>query len=250
MSKKTSVVITGASAGIGKALAFEFASRGYAVGLTSRRLTVLEELREEIQQKHSGARVEVQALDVDQTESVEHALGELFERLGGVDVVVVNAGVNKLTKVGHDDLADELSLVQTNVLGAIATIHAATRHFKTRGGGHLVGVSSLAALSAIPQQAAYCATKAALSMYLDGARLELERFGIEVTTILPGFVQTEIVPDMQRFPFVVSANKAAAEIVTAVERGVDEAVVPAFPWKFVRPLLGRIPKSLARRLKG
>lgn len=246
MTPKKSVVITGASAGIGKALAFEFAARGYSLGLTARRLGVLEDVRAEIRAAHAATctKVEIAAVDVDHTETVGAALTELFERLGGVDVVVVNAGTNALTRIGKDDFERERQLVQTNLIGAMATIHAATQHFKERGGGQIVGVSSLAALGALPTQAAYCASKAGLSMYLDAARLELARFKIDVTTILPGFVLTEIVPNMDKYPFVVSAEKAAAEMVTAIERRVPQVAVPAFPWKFVRPFLGHIPKRV------
>jgi short-subunit dehydrogenase len=250
MASSRSVVITGASAGIGKALAFAFAARGYNLGLTSRRLSALEKVRGDIRAAHPGTEITIAAIDVDRTDTVEVALAEVFARMGGVDIVVVNAGVNAQTRVGAGAFAQEQQLVQTNVLGAMATIHAATQHFKARGRGHIVGISSLAALGAIPSQAAYCATKAALSMYLATARMELARFDIDVTTILPGFVQTEIVPDMGKYPFIVTADKAAAEIVSAIERRAPEAVVPAFPWKLLRPFLGRIPKRILRRIGG
>lgn len=251
MSKESkTVVITGASAGIGKAMAFEFAARGYALGLTSRRLEVLEDVRAAILAKDAGARVEVSAIDVSDTESVGAGLSELFGRMGGVDIVVVNAGINSLTKVGAGQLQNEAQMIQTNVIGAIATVHAAVEHFKERGGGHVVGISSLAALGPIPQQAAYCASKAAFSMYLDTARLELGRYGVDVTSILPGFVRTEIVPNMDQYPFIVSAEKAASEIATIVERRDPEGVVPAFPWKLLKPVIGHIPQGLMARLKG
>ncbi len=249
MTRSQSAVITGASSGIGKALAFEMAARGYALGLASRRLARLVEIRDALRAKHPGVRVELAELDVDQAEMVEATLDDLFARMGGADVVVVNAGINRFTRVGRGQLADELQIFQTNVLGAVATIQAASAYFLRKGRGQLVGISSLAAENAIPKQAAYCASKAALSTYLDIARMELSRKGIEVTTILPGFVETEIMEDIGKYPFAVSAEKAAAEMVDLIESRVAVGVVPAFPWKYIKPFFKLIPDAVFRKLK-
>lgn len=249
MTRPQSAVITGASSGIGKALAFELAARGYALGLASRRIARLEEIRDALHAKHLGVKVELAQLDVDQVDTVGASLDDLFARMGGADIVVVNAGVNRMTRVGQGQLADELQILRTNVLGAVATIQAASAHFLTRGSGQLVGISSLAAENAIPKQAAYCASKAALSMYLDIARMELSRKGIAVTTILPGFVETEIMEDIGKYPFAISADKAAAEMADIIEKGVSVGVVPAFPWKYIRPFFAIIPDALYRKLQ-
>ena len=189
MSK--TVVITGASSGIGKALAIEFAQRGYHLGLAARRLDKLDALRAEIALLPGcqNLQVEIIELDVNNTSAVGPALHTLFSHLNQVDVVIVNAGVNKLTGIGKGQLNDELGLMQTNLLGAIATVNAAVEWFKQAGGGHVVGISSLASLTPIPKQAAYCATKAGFSMYLDAAAIELEKYKIDFTKILPGFVK-------------------------------------------------------------
>jgi len=249
LTRPHSAVITGASSGIGKALAFELAARGYALGLASRRIARLEELREALYAKHPAVKVALAELDVDQVDTVQACLDDLFTRMGGADIVVVNAGVNRFTRVGRDELADELQILQTNVLGAVATIQAASAYFRSRGQGQLVGISSLSAENAIPSQAAYCASKAALSMYLDIARMELSRKGIGVTTILPGFVQTEIMEDIEKYPFAVSAEKAAREMADLIEKGVAIGVVPAFPWKYVKPFFKIIPDAVYRKLK-
>lgn len=249
MTHPHSAVITGASSGIGKALAFELAARGYVLGLASRRIARLEELRDALHTKHPEVKVELAELDVDQVDTVKACLDDLFTRMGGTDIVVVNAGVNRFTRVGRDQLEDELQILQTNVLGAVATIQAASAYFLSRGRGQLVGVSSLAAENAIPKQAAYCASKAALSMYLDIARMELSRKGIGVTTILPGFVETEIMEDIGKYPFAVSAERAAAEMANIIEKGAAVGVVPAFPWKYVKPFFKIIPDAVYRKLK-
>jgi short-subunit dehydrogenase len=238
-----SVIITGASAGIGRALALEFAARGYHLGLTGRRREALESVRQAIVSRHGQLRVELALLDVTDTDAVAPAIQGLARALGGVDIVVVNAGVNDLTLVGRGDLAKEIAIINTNLSGAIATVHAATQLFLDRGRGQIVGISSLAALQRLPRQAAYCASKAGFSMYLDVARSELAGSGITVTEIRPGFVTTDIVEglDIARIRFAVSAERASEEMRGLIEKRVATGVVPAFPWRLLRPLIGRIP---------
>jgi len=244
-------VITGASSGIGKALALEFAKRGYNLGLAARRIDRLEALRAEIASMPGGQnlQVEITALDVSNTELVGPVLQELFNTLEKVDVVVVNAGVNKLTGVGKGQLNDELALMQTNLLGAMATVNAAVEWFKQHGGGHVVGISSLASLTPIPKQAAYCATKAGFSMYLDAAAIELKKYKIDFTKILPGFVKTDIVDNMEQYPFLVSAEQAAREMANHIEKRRAVGVVPGYPWKILKPLLANMPSGVWRYMK-
>ena len=244
------VLITGASSGIGRALAFEFAARGYHLGLAARRLDLLAQLRGEVQSRYPDAarRIEIVALDVDQSAAVAPSLRPLFDALGTVDIVVVNAGVNRFTPVGRGELAQAAQLIQTNLIGAIATAEAAVEHFLGQGAGQLVGISSLASLQAIPKQGAYCASKAGFSMYLDAARVELKRKNIAVCRILPGFVLTDIMPKMEKYPFAVSAEQAARETVTLIEQRKPVGVVPAFPWRWLRPFFGHIPDALWRKL--
>jgi short-subunit dehydrogenase len=248
-TEHSTVVITGASSGIGRALALEMAARGRALGLTARRMALLEQLRDELHAAHGKAlRVELATLDVCQTASVGPTLHELFARLGGIDTIVVNAGANDITRIGAGDLEKELNLIQTNLVGAIATINAATEHFRGRGKGHIVGISSLASLQPIATQAAYCASKAGFSMYLDSARVELKRKGITVTDILPGYIKTDIVEgvDIGQLPFAIPVEQAAREMARLIDKRVTSGVVPAFPWKLARPFLGHLPERFTR----
>jgi short-subunit dehydrogenase len=244
MSK--TIVITGASAGIGRALAFEFARRGYNLGLTARRQNVLEELRTQVLAAPGcgGLRIELACFDVAQEDTAGVELRKLFEALGGVDIVIANAGVNDITHIGQGDFAKEVRLVRTNVIGAIATVDAAVEHFLARGRGQVVGISSLASLQPMRKQAAYCASKAAFSMYLSSARHELKARNIAITDILPGFIKTDIVEgvDISKLPFAVSVEQAAREIATLVEKRAKRGVVPWFPWALLRPLFGHVPQ--------
>ena len=248
-NEHSTVVITGASSGIGRALAIEMARRGHALGLTARRMALLEQFRDELHAAHGKElRVELATLDVCQSASVGPTLHDLFARLGGIDTMVVNAGANDITHIGGGDLEKELNLIQTNLVGAIATINAATEHFLKRGKGHIVGISSLASLQPVATQAAYCASKAGFSMYLDSARIELKRKGIAVTDILPGYIKTDIVEgvDIGKLPFAIPVEQAAREMTRLIDKRVKSGVVPAFPWKLLLPFIGHLPERFTR----
>ena len=244
----STIVITGASSGIGRALALEMARRGHHLGLTARRMPLLEQLRDEIHATIDGnLRIELAVLDVCKTDTVAETLHDLFARLGGIDTIVVNAGANDVTNIGQEDLHKELKLIDTNLSGAIATIGAATEHFNARGKGHVVGISSLASLQPFAQQAAYSASKAGFSMYLRAARIELRKTGITVTDILPGYIATDIVDgmDISKLPFAIPATQAAREMARLIEKKVERGVVPAFPWKYLRPFIGHLPERFS-----
>lgn len=248
-SGSPNAVITGASTGIGHALALELARRGYSLGVTARRMPLLEQLRDRIHETCGrGLQVELATLDVCRTADVGATMRDLFARLGRVDTVVVNAGANDITNVGCGELDKQLNLIATNLAGAIATVDAAAEYFLEAGRGHIVGISSLASRQPLPQQAAYCASKAGFSMYLNAVRIDLRKLGIAVTDILPGYIKTDIVEgvDIGTLPFAVSPEKAAHQIASLIEKRVKVGIVPAFPWRLLRPFLGHLPESLAK----
>lgn len=242
------LIITGASAGIGKALAWEFARRNCRLGLTGRRLDVLEQLQSELQAQ-TGVEVHIARVDVDETDSVEQNLLDLCTKLGDVDSIVINAGINNFTRVGNGQLADETAIIRTNLIGAMATANAAVSYFLERGRGQIVGISSLASLQPIPSQAAYCASKAGISMYLDALRIEHKDNNIDVTQIRPGFIKTEIMENIDRYPFAISAEQAAKEMATAILARRKDVFVPRFPWSLFRPALGHLPDKIWKRFK-
>ncbi len=239
------VVITGASSGIGYALAKEYAARGYSLGLAARSLDKLQTLKLEIEQEFADKNIQVfiQVLDVNNPMDVAKDLNILFQSLGHVDILIANAGINNITKVGSGVLERELQVIQTNVIGAIATVDAAVTYFKQQGYGHVVGISSLASLMAIPTQAAYCASKAAFSMYLESARIELSGNNILFTIVTPGFIKTDIVANIEKYPFAISSQQAALEMAILIAKKRKTGIVPAYPWKYLKPIFGFIPDS-------
>lgn len=240
-----SIIITGASSGIGKALAYEFAARGYHLGLIARRLKLLEEIGADIEKRYAtqGIKVVAEALDVTNYGEVLTTLTKLAEVLGRVDVVIANAGIEQPRWIGEGCFESDQRIIETNLLGAMATIEAAVRIFKKQGGGHVVGVSSIGAFRGLPGNAAYSASKAGLSVYLEGLRCEARKANILVTTLYPGFIDTPLHGEKKFKPFEISAAKAAATIANKIESQVKTSIFPALPWVIMGWLYKIIPDS-------
>ena len=238
-----SILITGASSGIGRQLAIEFAARGYRLALTARRLDALATLRAELQTRHPGLAVETAALDVQRTAEVAPAVEALATALGGLDIVVANAGIGDTGLVGTGGFARDAAVIQTNVLGAMATLDAAVALFRRQQRGQLVAISSVAAARGMPGAGAYCASKAALAVYADSIRHELYGTGIAVTTLYPGFIDTPLNNHMTRRPFLVTVEDGGRRMADLIERRVGQAAVPRWPWTAVMTLLRHAPGS-------
>jgi short-subunit dehydrogenase len=234
-------LIVGASSGIGAALARELADAGYETGLAARRLDRLKALGERLPTKTRVAKV-----DVSDPEEAMDRLRRLIEATGGVDLVVLNAGV------GDGNVAldwePELRTVDVNVRGFAAGANVAMDHFEERGGGHLVGVSSVAALFGNGAAPGYSASKAWVSRYLDGHRYRARNLDADVTVtdVRPGYVDTEMATGGGRF-WEVSPERAARDIHRAIRRGTRRAYVPR-RWYAVAWLLKLLPDAARRRL--
>jgi short-subunit dehydrogenase len=218
-------VIIGASSGIGEALAHELNRGGWRLGLLARRLDRLEALRETL-----APDTVVRGLDVAQPDAAA-ILEQVLDELGAVDLVVISAGTGHNNPDLHWELDAETVIV--NVLGFMAVAQVAMRHFLRRGRGHLVGISSITALRGNGAGAAYAASKAFQSVYLDGLR-ELARDSghpIVVTEVQPGGVDTAMLkpdrplPAVVRRLFVASPAKAARQILRAVHKRKKHAYI-------------------------
>jgi NAD(P)-dependent dehydrogenase (short-subunit alcohol dehydrogenase family) len=242
------VFITGASSGIGRALAMELARRGYDLFLTARRLDPLERIRADIATADPTRRVELRRLDVNDDGDVASAVAEGAEKLGRLDIVVANAGIGNSGRVGEGGVERARLIVETNLIGAIATVDAAVALFRRQGGpGQVVGVSSVAGIRGLPGSASYSASKAGLTVYLESVRAETYREPITVTTLAPGYIDTPINQDVSSRPFLIDAEKGARIMADLIERGVAYATVPRFPWTVLAPLLRVLPTSLLLR---
>ncbi len=246
MSK--SVMITGASSGIGKALAYELAKKGYSLALTARNIEQLEEIKDNIVKQGNSSNIIVRKLDVTDTDDVYTAVEELVEQLGGLDIMVANAGIALAGSVGRGEFENARRTIETNVIGAMATIDAATAHFRAKGSGHLVGISSVAALRGMPRNSAYCASKAGIAMYLEAIRAELYKKKIDVTVLYPGYIDTPLNNTLKSRPFLISVEKGASIIARQIEKKVKSATVPVFPWNIVGRLMKMLPTAIIAKM--
>jgi short-subunit dehydrogenase len=238
-----SVFLTGASGGLGEGMSRAFAKRGYSLALTGRRTDRLEELASELR-SGGASRVVVHALDVTEFAAVPQVMAEAARELGGLDIVVANSGIGGSTPIGRGAFEAARRVIETNLLGAMATVDAAVEMFLAKGSGHVVGVTSVAAVRGLPMQGAYSASKSGLSRYLEAVRMEVEGKGVTVTDLAPGFIDTEINRHMPSRPFVVSAEKGTEDMVALIESKVGFAYVPRLPWTPLAQLLKVLPSRL------
>jgi NADP-dependent 3-hydroxy acid dehydrogenase YdfG len=250
---QTRVLVTGASRGIGRATAEAFAERGCSVGLVARRADDLEVLVPELQVR--AASVLALPADVSDRESVREAVERFVAEVGGLDVVVVNAGVAYYG--GFRDLPPEEAerMTRVNWLGTVWTVQAALPHLEEAGTKRVVIVSSAAGHRAFPSAAVYGATKAAQKGFLEALRHELAGTGIGVTGVYPGEVKTHLhdddrvhdrMPDWYRADAAIPPKKVAGAIVEAVERERDSVFVP--PITRLLRIVNGISPSLSDRM--
>ena len=246
MSK--SVFLTGASGGLGEGMARGFARRGYALALTARRVDKLETLAEELR-RGGAAKVIVRSLDVTDFAAVPRVMGEAAAELGGLDIVIANSGVGNPTPVGRGAFDAARRMIDTNLTGAMATVDAAVELFRKQGRGHVVAITSVAAVRGLPMQGAYSASKSGLARYLESVRAEVQGTAIRVTDLAPGFIDTEMNRNLPNRPFVVSAEKGTEAMVAMIEGGVGFAYVPRMPWTLIAQVMKILPTRLLAKMR-
>ncbi|MDT5060423.1 MAG: hypothetical protein QOH63_882 [Acidobacteriota bacterium] len=221
------VFITGASSGIGRALAVELGRRGASVGLLARRVEILGEIVKEVEE--AGGRALALPADVRDAEAVRVAADKLRERFGRVDVLVANAGVGVTTDAKDLQAKEVADVIGINVLGAVNSVTAVLPEMIEQGSGQLVAISSLAAYRGLPKSGAYCASKAALSAFFESLRVDLLKSGVGVTIIHPGFIKTPLTAGRHaQMPYLMELDDAIKKIIRAIEVGKKSY---AFPWQ-------------------
>ena len=220
------VLITGASSGIGRAVGIQLARKGAAVGLLARRAEVLKQVAESIES--SGGRALALPADVTDAAAVREAVREMRQRFGPIDLLMANAGISVNTFV--PDLCEKkiAELMNVNVIGVVNSVAAVLPDMVNRGRGHLVGNSSLAAYRGLPKTAAYCASKAAVSSFLEAVRIDLRGSGVDVTIIHPGFIKTPLIANIRHTPYVMELDHAVNKIIRAIEKRKKRY---SFPWQ-------------------
>ncbi|MDB5219150.1 MAG: 3-oxoacyl-[acyl-carrier protein] reductase [Myxococcaceae bacterium] len=254
MSERTpkTVLVTGASSGIGRALVLELAKRGAHVMASARRESELASLCAEV--TANGGRCSFTVCDVSDPEAAAELVRKAERDLGSLDMLVSNAGVGGSTHSSRLDVASVSRMIDVNVRGAIAPMIAAIPIMMGQKHGQLVGVSSLAGRRALPTAAVYNATKAALSTFLEGLRMDLEPAGILVTDVQPGFVATDMTAKNKfKMPFLWDPERAATHIADRLESGPRILAFP-LPMDLLTRFAQHLPYSVhswaTRRLAG
>lgn len=221
------VMITGASSGIGKGLALEIASRGVNLGLVARRQELLEELVAEVQAR--GGKAIAVAADVRDVNAMQAAAVRIRNELGPIDILIANAGIGTASHISQLDPNHVAKVMSINVVGAANSVAAVVPQMVERGHGHLVAISSLSAYRGLAKSAAYCASKAAMSAYFESVRIDLRGTGIDVTIIHPGFIKTPLTAGRKsHMPYLMELDYAVSKIVSAIEKRKKSV---AFPWQ-------------------
>ena len=221
------VMITGASSGIGRALAVALAKRGARLGLVARRKEVLDEVVGEIEAL--GAKALALPASVQEAAAVQAAADRLRAEFGQVDMLIANAGIGGSGDPAELKASDYAEVIEVNAIGAANCVAAVVPDMVAHGGGHLVAISSLAAYRGLPKSAAYCASKAAISAFFESLRLDLRRRKIDVTIIHPGFIKTPLTEGRQAdMPWLLELDEAVEKILWAIE---NRRKSYAFPWQ-------------------
>jgi len=227
-------------------MAREYAKRGHSLALCARRLDRLEALARELLGHNPGIRILIRRLDVTHIASVRRVFDEFHHAFGHIDRIIVNAGRGGGAPLGKGDVTPAIEIAQTNFVGVVAQCDAAMRIFRQQQYGHLVVVSSVSAVRGMPGgMATYAASKAAVATLAEGLRNEMcaARLPIQVSTLFPGFIHTELNAHHTHKPFAIDLDIGSKALVKAIDRARPVAYVPGWPWSVLAKLLRWLPPS-------
>lgn len=246
---RKNILITGASSGLGRGMAVEFAKNNHNLALCARRLEQLEQLKTELLALNPDINVYIHSLDVNQHDDVFAVFQQCKQQMGCLDRIIVNAGIGKGASIGTGFYKANLQTAQTNFIAAIVQCEAAMEIFRAQNAGHLVTISSISAMRGFRRAlTVYAATKAAVSSLTEGIRIDVMHTPIKVTCIHPGFIRTEINEKVKNVPFIVSLEKGCKSIVKAINKEKGNAYVPSYPWAVLHWILRIAPLNMLRKM--
>ncbi len=249
--KRKTILITGASSGLGAEMARQFAAGGHDLALCARRIDKLEALRAAILTAHPERRVEIRALDVNDDGEVFKVFRSFKKDFGAIDRVVINAGLGKGAPLGTGRWDANRETAMTNFVAALAQSEAAMEIFREQNAGHFVMISSMSAMRGLPKtMTTYAATKAGVAHIAEGLRNELYGKPIKVTVLYPGYIASEMNErvDPKKTKGMVSTEKGVRAMVDAIEKEKDSACVPPLPWAPMSVLMKHAPLRVLKRI--
>lgn len=252
MTRQT-ILITGASSGLGAEMARQFAAMGRNLALCARRVERLDELQAEISRDYPQVKVSLKALDVNNHDDVFRVFNEFKTEFGRLDRVIVNAGMGKGGSLGTGLFKHNKATIETNLVAALAQCEAALEIFRAQNDGHLVTISSVSALRGMPRaMTAYAASKAGLVNLTEGIRADLIRAKspISVSCVMPGFIRSEINEKVKSTPFMIDTAPGVKAMIKAIEKEQAESYVPGWPWNVIAFLMKRLPLRTVMKLGG
>lgn len=247
--KRKNILITGASSGLGRGMAIEFARKGCNLALCARRVDRLNELKAELLAINPNSVIEVCELDVNDHPQVFSVFKQVKLQFGVIDRIIVNAGMGKGASIGMGYFKANLQTAETNFIAALAQCEAAMEIFRAQNHGHLVTISSISAVRGFRRaMTVYAATKAALTSLTEGIRIDVANTPIKVSCIHPGFIRSEINEKVEKVPFIVDTDVGCRALVAAIEQEKANSYVPSYPWAWLHWLLRIAPDSMIRKM--
>ena len=240
-------IIIGASSGIGAALARCLAAEGYTLALLARRGDLLAALCEEINSAAGETRAVSYVHDVTDYDSIPGLFQEIITVLGGLDLFIYNAGITFPSGMKHYEFVKDRRVTEVNYLGALAWLNPVAAKFYSQKSGQIVGISSVSGERGLISNPSYSASKAALTCYLESLRNRLTRRGVHVLTVKPGYVLSDMTAGVKNLPFIIPAERAAADIYRAIRRR-KQVIYTAPIWWAVMLVIRNIPSVIFRRM--
>lgn len=251
VGKGKTIIITGASSGLGAGMADKFAKMGYNLGICARRTERLEELKADILAHSPEVQIEVRSLDVTDYDAVFATFEDFAKTFERIDRVIVNAGVGEGRSIGKGNFDINRRTAEINFISALAQCESAMQIFREQNAGHLVVISSMSAMRGLPKHlTTYAASKAGLAHLAEGIRADMlkAKLPIKVTTVYPGYIRTELNEGAKALPFEVDVETGTTEMVEAIESDILEAYVPKMPWVVMGKAMKTMPLKMVNKL--
>ena len=246
---RQNILITGASSGLGKGMAIEFAKQDRNLALCARRLENLEQLKQQLLQVNPNIQVLIKKLDVNDHDAVFTVFDEFKAEMGQLDRIIINAGMGKGASIGTGYFHANKQTAETNFVAALAQAEAAMQIFRAQNSGHLVTISSISAVRGFRRaMTVYAATKAALTSLSEGIRIDVINTPIKISCIHPGFIRSEINEKVKTVPFIVDTETGCKALVKAINKEKANSYVPNWPWALVQLILRIAPLSLLKKM--